>query len=64
MTKHQKAIARGMFSPYQAAEEIGVCSKTILRWCKDGKLTAYQFTKNIIRIKPSDLKSFIEGHKV
>jgi len=60
MTKQQSAIARGMFSPAQAAEELGVCATTILRWCREGKLTAYHFAKNVIRIKSSDLEAFIE----
>jgi len=63
MTPHAETIARGMLTPDEVACQLGVTAETILDWCRTKRLTAYRFSRKIIRIKQTDLAVFIEHSK-
>lgn len=48
-------------SPKQAAEKLGVCKATILRYIKSGDLKVYRLGTKTIRIDEKELEAFIQG---
>ncbi len=46
-------------TPEQAAEKMGVCTRTILYWVRTGKLPAKKYGRRTIRILESDLAAFV-----
>ncbi|NCB50915.1 MAG: DNA-binding protein [Clostridia bacterium] len=50
-----------LLSPKQAADKLGVCTTTILRYIKDGKIKVSRLSKQTIRIDENDLMAFITG---
>lgn len=48
-----------MLTIQQAAEELGVSSKSIRRWIADGRLTARRAGPRLIRIDRSQLDQFM-----
>jgi len=50
-------------STKEAAEMLGVTSRTVYRFIDEGDLPAYKFGR-VIRVKVSDLENFVEGCRV
>lgn len=50
-------------SPEQAAEKMGVCTRTILFWVREGRLPAKKYGRRTIRIRESDLADFVMPEK-
>ena len=50
-------------STAEAANRLGINTRTLYRFIDAGELTAYKFGR-VIRVKASDLDSFVEGAKV
>ena len=50
-------------STAEAANRLGINTRTLSRFIDAGELTAYKFGR-VIRVKASDLDSFVEGAKV
>ena len=47
----------------QAAEMLGVCTKTITRRIDSGEIQAYRLTPRAVRIKMEHLQEYIDQHK-
>lgn len=47
-------------SVQQAADDLGVCSKTIRRWIAEGRLTARRAGPRLIRIDRADLARMMD----
>lgn len=47
-----------MYSPKEAAQQLGVSTATVLRRIRDGSLKAYKMSKTTIRIDEKDLQEF------
>lgn len=41
---------------HEAAERVGVSTRTLRRYIADGRLTAYRIGPRIIRVDPADLE--------
>lgn len=50
-------------STAEAANRLGINTRTLYRFIDAGELTAYKFGR-VIRVKASDLDTFVEGAKV
>lgn len=50
-------------STAEAANRLGINTRTLYRFIDAGELTAYKFGR-VIRVKATDLDSFVEGAKV
>lgn len=50
-------------STKEAAEKLGVTSRTLYRFIDEGTLPAYKFGR-VIRVQESDLESFVESCRV
>jgi len=50
-------------STKEAAEMLGVTSRTVYRFIDEGDLPAYKFGR-VIRVKAADLENFVEGCRV
>lgn len=50
-------------STKEAAEMLGVTSRTVYRFIDEGDLPAYKFGR-VIRVKATDLESFVDGCRV
>ncbi len=50
-------------STKEAAEMLGVTSRTVYRFIDEGGLPAYKFGR-VIRVKESDLEGFVDGCRV
>ena len=48
-----------LLSPKQAAERLGVCTKTIYRRIEDGSLPGIRLSAKILRIDEQDLQEYI-----
>ena len=48
------------FSTPQASRALGVNPTTLYRWIDQGRIPAYRFGK-LIKVRPADLETFIEG---
>ena len=48
-----------MYTVQEAADYLGVSSKTIYKWIAEGSLKAHKIGKRMIRIDELDLYSFI-----
>lgn len=46
--------------PKEVAKELRVSKLTVLRWIKDGKLSAMKLSENNFRIKREDVDKFIK----
>ena len=49
--------------PKEAAEQIGVCNETILRYIREDKLIAHKLGKRTYRISPEELDAFMRNAK-
>jgi len=50
-------------STKEAAERLGVTSRTVYRFIDEGDLPAYKFGR-VIRVKEIDLEAFVDGCRV
>jgi len=50
-------------STKEAAERLGVTSRTVYRFIDEGGLVAYKFGR-VIRVKEADLEGFVEACRV
>ena len=50
------------FTVAQVAEMVGVCTRTVRRWIKNGKVVAHRIGATV-RIAESDLKAFFSRHR-
>ena len=50
-------------SSKEAAEQIGITSRTLYRFIDEGRLPAYRLGR-VIRLKTSDVDSFIDASRV
>ena len=57
MSEQKTARQRVFISPYEAAEHIGVSSRTIRRWIAEGRLRAVRFGPRTIRVRLEDLEA-------
>lgn len=53
--------ARTLISIQQAANHVGVHTKTIRRWIADGKLTSYRPSARVIRLDLAELEELINS---
>ena len=47
-----------MYTPKEAAKQLGVSTATVLRRIKDGSLKAYKMSRTTIRISEDDLQAY------
>ena len=56
------AAIEKLYSPEEAAEALGVNTRTITKWIREGKLTGVKLGK-VWRIEEKALKEFINANK-
>ncbi|WP_287216844.1 helix-turn-helix domain-containing protein [Rhodococcus sp. (in: high G+C Gram-positive bacteria)] len=54
-----KNVPRRLVSIPQAAEEFGVCSRTIRRYISAGRITGYRFGPRMIRVDLNEIDSMM-----
>jgi len=47
----------------EIAEMIGVSKRTVYNWIRTGKIPAYRFGDQVIRVRREDAEAFLEGAK-
>lgn len=56
----ERASERNLLSLRDAADEVGVCVKTLRRWIADGRLIGYRLGPRAIRIDAAELRSLAQ----
>ena len=60
MSYHDRKIPKSLLTVAEAADELGVCTRTIHRYIAEGRLPAYKL-KHQHRIKRDDLDRMLFG---